>query len=259
MRQLLAPLRQERDRGEHQRAPHQPAQDVLLEDEPGLDRLSEADLVGQERAAAHLAQHPQDGPDLEVVALQVADAVQAEEALEPAGQREPLGVEVEQETCRAVARRVLDRRGRRRSTRDRPESALLSSPATRWRSGAAPAVSPARLSGRRLGRLLPDARVVRVQAAYTVREGHLEDVEEGARLDADDHPLAVVGVVDRVPHHKPSHRHPNASLDHIEVNPQRGLERHVRRILPFEREDAAPLRSTLNDRVTKYSTPTAPP
>jgi hypothetical protein len=54
---LLAPLVDQAGRGDHQRAVGKPAHPQLGQDQPGLDGLPEADLVGEDRPPAHPAQH----------------------------------------------------------------------------------------------------------------------------------------------------------------------------------------------------------
>ena len=55
--QLLPPLPDERGRRQYQHPLRHAAQRIFLEDHPGLDGFSEADLVGKQHAAAKLLQH----------------------------------------------------------------------------------------------------------------------------------------------------------------------------------------------------------
>ena len=55
--QLVAPLLDQAGRGEHERAFGQAPQPQLGQDQAGFDGLAQPDLVGQDRPAAHAAQH----------------------------------------------------------------------------------------------------------------------------------------------------------------------------------------------------------
>jgi hypothetical protein len=80
--QFLAPLAHQGDRGQHESPAHESAQDVLLENEPGLDRLAEPDLIRQDGPPPHLPQYAQAGLDLELVTLEVAHGGRPRRVLE---------------------------------------------------------------------------------------------------------------------------------------------------------------------------------
>jgi hypothetical protein len=64
--QLLAPLLHQTSRRDHQHAVGQPAHPQLGQDQPGLDRLAETNLVSEDRSAAHPSQHHLRGAYMEV-------------------------------------------------------------------------------------------------------------------------------------------------------------------------------------------------
>ena len=89
--QLLGPLLAQRRRREHERGADLAAQQVLLEDDAGLDRLAESDLVGEERAPAQVAHHLQRRLELVREALDAAQRVERQEPVGRRPRREPLG------------------------------------------------------------------------------------------------------------------------------------------------------------------------
>jgi hypothetical protein len=109
--QLALPLAHERGRREDQHAAGQPADGQLLVDDARFDRLAEAHFVGQDGAAAHLAQHPLGDVDL---VGQLLDGVGAdgEEPVEAWHERESFRF-APQLVPRAVGRRGLQLLGER--------------------------------------------------------------------------------------------------------------------------------------------------
>ena len=71
-RHLVPPLPDQRRRRQDQHALGHAAQQVFFEHHPGLDRLAEADLVGEQHAAAELLEHLAHGLDLVPVGLDAA-------------------------------------------------------------------------------------------------------------------------------------------------------------------------------------------
>jgi hypothetical protein len=80
--QLALPLLDERCRAEDEYTPRESANHELLEDDSGLDRLAEPDLVGEDRAAGHgAAEHTRGDVDL-VRELLDCVGVERDEAVE---------------------------------------------------------------------------------------------------------------------------------------------------------------------------------
>jgi hypothetical protein len=86
--QLLAPLPDQGRRRQYQRALGHAAHRVLLEYHAGLDGLAEADLVGQQHAAAELLQDLAYGLDLVPQRRDAGEMRQAEQFVEALGQSE---------------------------------------------------------------------------------------------------------------------------------------------------------------------------
>jgi hypothetical protein len=80
--QLLAPLPDQRGGDENQHALGHAAQRVFLQHHAGLDRLAQADLVGEQHAAAELLQDFAHGLDLMPQRLDADDLRQAQELVE---------------------------------------------------------------------------------------------------------------------------------------------------------------------------------
>ena len=80
--ELLAPLPDQRRRGQHQHALDHAAQQVLLEHHAGFDGLAEPDLVGEQHPAAELLEHLAHGLDLVPEGLDAAQMRQAEQLVE---------------------------------------------------------------------------------------------------------------------------------------------------------------------------------
>ena len=104
-RHLVAPLPDQRGRGENQDPFGHAAQDVFLQYHPGLDGLAEPDLVGQQHPAAILLQHLADGLDLVPVRLHALQRRQAEQLVKSLEQAQPDQFAA-QEECRGICTRI---------------------------------------------------------------------------------------------------------------------------------------------------------
>jgi hypothetical protein len=80
---FLAPLADQRGRRQDQHSLCHAAQHVFLHHHAGFDGLAQADLVGQQHAAAILLQHLAHGFDLVPMGLHAAQRRQAEQFVEP--------------------------------------------------------------------------------------------------------------------------------------------------------------------------------
>src|SRR5206468_10838476 len=89
--QLALPLTNGRRRRQDQRAAGKPANRELLVDDARLDRLAEPHLVGEDGAAAHVAQHPLRYVDL-VGQLRDRVGLERDQPVEPRDEGDPLGV-----------------------------------------------------------------------------------------------------------------------------------------------------------------------
>ncbi len=105
--ELPLPLAHQRGRREDQRAPGQAADRELFVNDARLDRLTEAHLVGQDGAAAHVAQHPLGHVDL-VGQLLDGVGVECNQPVEPGNERDPFGL-APQLVPGALGRRLLER------------------------------------------------------------------------------------------------------------------------------------------------------
>src|SRR5882762_1013905 len=126
--ELALPLPHERGRRQDQHAAGEPANRELLVDDARLDRLAEAHLVGQDGAAAHVAQHPLGDVDL---VRQRLDRVRVEcdQPFEARDQGDPFRL-TPQFVPGAVGR------GRLEPFRERLEGVLVYRPdVLGWRSG----------------------------------------------------------------------------------------------------------------------------
>ena len=64
---LVAPLQLQRGRTDHERRPRAVTQQQLLDDEPGLDRLAEADVIGDQQRRARHPQRADERLELEIL------------------------------------------------------------------------------------------------------------------------------------------------------------------------------------------------
>ena len=92
---LLLPLGDEGGGGEDEDLPRESPHDELLQDDPRLDRLPEAHLVGEDRPPSHLPQHPEGGVHLVVVVPHAADQGNGQEEVEAGLQPEEAGLVVQ--------------------------------------------------------------------------------------------------------------------------------------------------------------------
>ena len=86
---LPLPLLDQRRGNQHQDRADQPAHRQLGQDQPGLDRLAQADLVAQQGAAAEPPEHGLGRADLVLQRLDVAHQRQRDQPVEPGVQRQP--------------------------------------------------------------------------------------------------------------------------------------------------------------------------
>jgi len=109
--ELADPLQHERRRHEDQRPADEPAHDVFLQNESGFDRLAEADLIGENGASAHFAQHLARRRDLVRHRLESRQAAERLQLVEARHQFRALGFDRKRKERpvipRAVARRAL--------------------------------------------------------------------------------------------------------------------------------------------------------
>ena len=119
--ELLAPLPDQRGRGEHKHALDHAAQQVLLEHHAGFDGLAEPDLVGEQHPASELLKHLAHGLDLIPEGLDAVEVRQAEQLVEALREAE-MGKALAQPVPSAIAvRRLLHGGGQRREIEFRCE------------------------------------------------------------------------------------------------------------------------------------------
>ena len=80
--------------GEDQHPIHHLAQEILLQHQPGLNRLAQPHFVGQQPPPTKLAQHHPGRPNLVVEGGEV-DGVQGQEVIETGHQLQPVGHQLE--------------------------------------------------------------------------------------------------------------------------------------------------------------------
>ena len=86
---LVAPLQLQAGRADDERGPRAVAQDQLLDDEAGLDRLAEADVVGDQQRGARHPQRAHEGFELVVLDRDAAAKRGLQRLLVGAGDRAP--------------------------------------------------------------------------------------------------------------------------------------------------------------------------
>ena len=164
---LLLPLRDEGRGGEDEDLPGEPADDELLQDDPRLDRLPEADLVREDRAPPHDSQDPQGGLHLVIVVPHAPDEGKGQEDVEPGLEPQQSRLVVEDPIRRVLHDPVLDLREDLRVVRGEREARdpigrireprEHLGPRTRGRCGGRAFPGPLR-GGRRGGQLRPEDR-----------------------------------------------------------------------------------------------------
>lgn len=108
--QFLLPLRHQRRGHEDQHPFDQSPQQVLAEQEAGLDRLAQPYFVGKKNPSAEVPQHLADRFDLVGQVLDAVEPLDTEELIETAEQAEPGVFEVEQQRLLIERRQLAWRR-----------------------------------------------------------------------------------------------------------------------------------------------------
>ncbi len=158
VRQLRAPLAHQRRRADDQHGSRHSPQQVLRNQHPRFDGLAEADLVGEQGAAAEGTQHPVDRLDLVVEPAHVSQAGEAEQLVELIGEPEAPRFERQRDVlerpsgtrldgARELVWRWLDQRERDRGLHVSPRrrgGRNYCKDAGRWKRKAPPGRSRAR-------------------------------------------------------------------------------------------------------------------
>ena len=105
--QLLVPLRHQGRRDEDQHPPHQSAQQVLPQQQAGLDRLAEPNFIGQQHPPAEMPQHLANCLDLMRQVVDAGQAFKAEQLVESPQQAEPGELQVQPQPPGVVCRGPL--------------------------------------------------------------------------------------------------------------------------------------------------------
>ena len=126
---LLAPLDAQARRADHEHRAGPVPQDQLLDDQPGLDRLAQPDVVGDQQVGPRHAERPYQRVELVVLNVDAAAERSLEQALVRAGQRPPSGQRQGKRPA-SPDRRGVDRVPARAARKIR-ESALRPLPARR--------------------------------------------------------------------------------------------------------------------------------
>src|SRR5712692_9507238 len=102
---LFPPLARQRGRSEDEDTMDESSDGVLLEDQSRLDRLAEADLVGEDRPTPQVAQDPERCALLVIVPCDAMQDRPREEAVESVDEGNPMSLAVQAPRAGSVARR----------------------------------------------------------------------------------------------------------------------------------------------------------